>query len=226
MWPKASSILKTHKYQVLLHKIQSPWHTCTWDSCTSGVNCGTVTVWSLSSTIRARQSRSNVTSDRAPDDRTVWSICGRTHDGETRAHGKNLTLCHNKCHSDNVGIGTGWRDIKPVIQRLSHAPVYECKRSLAERLKSTISECLRKKYLIFRHLQNPCISSSTNPTSVTLNPILTRESLHRMDSQSQLQWIPFNSSWEIRVHAGAYLWTESLATSIHNATEWLVSTMT
>jgi hypothetical protein len=61
--------------------------------------------------IRERQLLSTVASygpnAPVPHDRTAWSICGKTSHGETKVHGKKLTLCHHRCHSENDGPGTG-----------------------------------------------------------------------------------------------------------------------
>jgi hypothetical protein len=114
--------------------------------------------------------------------------------------GKNLTLRHHRCHSDNAGR----QDTEPVINCLSHGPACVT-MSLADRLKSTDAGCLREKYMIFRHFANPCISSSTNFTLINLTPNLAWEFLHRMNSQSLLQLNPSNSCWEICVQRGAYL---------------------
>jgi hypothetical protein len=51
----------------------------------------------------------------ASDYRITRSIY-RTSDGETRVLGKNVTMCHHKCQSDNVRIGTEYWDTETVIK--------------------------------------------------------------------------------------------------------------
>jgi hypothetical protein len=106
--------------------------------------------------------------------------------------GKNLTLCHHRCHSDNAGR----RDTEPAMNCLSGGPTCATV-SLANTLKSTHAGCLRKKihdfqalskslHLIFHRLY------FNKPNSHSCLGISIQTELTKSASINYMQFLPGN----------------------------------